>query len=65
MTEEELENRIESELKASPGQTARQLGKTIGVHKSVLNPLLYRSNRFIQDGSNRPVWNLKEQSEQP
>ena len=65
MTEEELENRIEAELRVFPGQTARQLGKTIGVHKSVLNPLLYKSNRFTQDGSNRPVWNLKAQSEQP
>jgi len=63
MNEEELINRIEAELKAMPNQTARQLARTIGAPKTVLNPLLYRIEKFVQDGSNRPSWRLKETPE--
>lgn len=63
MNEEELINRIEAELKAMPNQTARQLARTIGAPKTVLNPLLYRIGKFVQDGSNRPSWRLVETPE--
>jgi hypothetical protein len=63
MNDDELISRIETELKASPNQTARQLARTIGAPKSVLNPLLYRNNKFVQDGSSRPLWRLNETPE--
>jgi RNase adaptor protein for sRNA GlmZ degradation len=63
MSEEEIINRIETELKTTPNQTARQLARAIGENKKILNPLLYRSNKFVQDGSNRPLWRLNETPE--
>ena len=60
MNEAEIIARIETELKASPNQTARQLAQTIGENTKILNPLLYRSGKFIQDDSKRPLWRLKE-----
>ena len=63
MNEEEIITRIEAELKAKPNQTARQLARTIGENKKILNPLLYRNDKFVQDGSNRPLWRLNETPE--
>ena len=63
MNEEELITRLETELKATPNQTARQLARTIGAPKTVLNPLLYRIEKFVQDGSKRPLWRLNETPE--
>jgi hypothetical protein len=63
MNEEDLISRLETELKTSPNQTARQLARTIGALKTVLNPLLYRIGKFVQDGSKRPLWRLKESPE--
>ena len=63
MNEEEIITRIETELKATPNQTARQLARTIGENKKILNPLLYRNDKFVQDGSNRPLWRLNESLE--
>ena len=60
MNEEEIITRIETELKAAPNQTARQLARTIGENKKILNPLLYRSEKFVKDDSKRPLWRLKE-----
>ena len=63
MNEEELITQIETELKATPNQTARQLARIIGAPKTVLNPLLYRIEKFVQDDSKRPLWRLKEMPE--
>lgn len=63
MNEEELITRLETELKAIPNQTARQLARTIGAPKTVLNPLLYRIEKFVQDDSKRPLWRLKDSPE--
>lgn len=58
---DELISQIASELSETPGQTARQLAQTIGVHKTDLNPILYRNPSFVQDDSQRPRWFLKDE----
>ena len=63
MNEEELITRLEAELKATPNQTARQLARTIGAPKTVLNPHLYRIEKFVQDDSKRPLWRLEDSPE--
>lgn len=64
MNQEELENRIEYELKELQGQTARQIALAIGVDKRAVNSLLYSSPKFVRDESLRPCWFLTDSAQE-
>jgi len=45
-------------LEAEPGQYAPALASTLGVHKSVINPVLYNDARFVRSDETKPRWYL-------
>ena len=60
---QELVKAISALLAEEPGQDAKQLGRKLGVHKSVLNPILYHEKSFTRSKDTRPRWYLSENAD--
>ena len=51
-------------LEAEPGQYAPALASTLGIHKSVVNPVLYNDARFVRSDETKPRWYLASHADE-
>ena len=64
LNKEEMIRAVAALLAEQPGQDAKQLGRQLGVHKSVLNPILYHEKMFARSKDTRPRWYLSDNADQ-
>ena len=61
---DEIVRRMLEILTNEPGQDATRLGAQLGLHKSVVNPILYNDSLFTRSGDAKPQWYLAEHADQ-
>jgi RNA polymerase primary sigma factor len=61
---DEIVRRMLEILTNEPGQDATRLGAQLGLHKSVVNPILYNDSLFARSGDAKPQWYLAEHADQ-